>query len=124
MASGIVSPFIRAIQETTGKRAPEFAETVLGLKYPTFIYRMRNGCLRYGDYLKICEATGLSLADLFKLLGGDVVRIHPKKNDVITGLELLDPRVKEIILGSDPPQKKEPVEAPFVVMDLPLTMPD
>lgn len=126
MASGIVSPFIRAIQETTGKRTPEFAETVLGLKYPTFVYRMRNGCLRFTDYLKICEATGLSLADLFRLLGGDVVRSHGVQESVQGSVSVNPIEVHKN--GDDvhrvEDQVKEPLKMPFVVEDLPLTMPD
>lgn len=59
------STLTRAIKASTGMRIADFAEQKLGLKYHTFITRVRMGGLRIEDLHKICFYTGYKFEFLF-----------------------------------------------------------
>ncbi len=48
-----------------GLSLAEFSEQYMGLKTPTFRYRMEHGCLRLDDYHRVLKATGKKWEELF-----------------------------------------------------------
>ena len=58
------TPLAKAI-EAIGMNTAQFATEVLGLKYATYSYRVRQGCLGLDDYHKIIVTTGRKFEDLF-----------------------------------------------------------
>lgn len=133
MARGISAHLTLAIQAGTGMTMREFADQVMGLKYGTFLYRIRNGCLRLDDYFKILGALpGYTFETLFwKQLP---VAISSRQAVTSFSPEPIETKVSRQSEGAErpghlvkpypPEQKKEGFAAPFVLPDLPLTMPD
>lgn len=126
MARGISAHLTLAIQAGTGMTMREFADQVMGLKYGTFMYRIRNGCLRLEDYFKILGALpGYTFETLFwKQLPVAISARQPV--ETIPAIEIIPEPLRERIFAAPfpPEQKKEATSAPFVLPDLPLTMPD
>jgi len=133
MSKGISAHLTLAIQATTGKTMREFADQVMGLKYGTFMYRIRNGCLRLDDYIKILDVLpGYSFETLFwKQLPIAISSRQPSASLPPEPIEIKSSRQGEgatepvhLVKEYPPEQKREPSPAPFVLPDLPLTMPD
>lgn len=59
-----LSPVTRAIQ-ALGMSPKQFVEEKLGIKYPTYQYRVNHGVLRLEDYQRIMFWTGKSFEDLW-----------------------------------------------------------
>lgn len=59
-----LTPLTKAIQDF-GMSPQQFAPEVLGLKYPTFQYRVRQGSLSLEDYHRILFTLGRSFEELF-----------------------------------------------------------
>lgn len=60
-----MNPLTKAIRKTTGLSMREFVESRLGIKYMTFLYRLKNGVLRLEDYHVLSYHTGLPFEQLF-----------------------------------------------------------
>ena len=133
MAKGLAAHLTLAIQAGSGMTMKEFADRVMDLKYGTFMYRIRHGCLRLDDYFKILGALpGYTFETLFwKQVP---VAISP----LLTPASLPEPSIDikryrqaegavepgHLVKEYPPEQKKESPAAPFVLPDLPLTMPE
>jgi hypothetical protein len=59
-----ISPVTRAIQ-ALGISPKQFVEDKLGIKYPTYQYRVSHGVLRLEDYQRIMYWTGKGFDDLW-----------------------------------------------------------
>jgi hypothetical protein len=59
-----LSPVTRAIQ-ALGMSPRQFVEDKLGIKYPTYQYRVNNGVLRLEDYQRIMFYTGKNFHELW-----------------------------------------------------------
>ena len=55
----------KTIRKSTGLSMREFVEGRLGIKYMTFLYRLKNGVLRLEDYHVLSYHTGLTFEQLF-----------------------------------------------------------
>jgi len=126
MARGISAHLTLAIQAGSGMTMREFADQVMGLKYGTFMYRIRNGCLRLEDYFKILGALpGYTFETLFwkqlPVAISSPLYPGPEQFPRVVNKVAIESFIK---LPEQPEQKKEAISAPFVLPDLPLTMPD
>ena len=65
LAPYYMNPLTKAIRKTTGMSMRQFVEERLGIKYQTFLYRLKSGVLRLEDYHLLTYHTGLTFEQLF-----------------------------------------------------------